>query len=507
MPRAKTGRVYVEPHGHGAEAHFDIRFDLPDGNRSRRKCMPPAMSRADATAEAKRTKEKAWLQGWTLARSSSAPARVVREDGEKVDAYVERWLEARPNDRESRQHLIKHVLPVLGAHRALAGIVRADVERVVAHLDERVRAGDIAWKTALNIWGTVTKMFDDARNAKLVELRGLAGLPDPCAEVRPPDRGEEKQSAWLFPREAYALLACDQVPRRWRRVYAFALFTGLRHGEIAVLQVQDIVRDGWYVSVHKARARDGSIKSTKGRRARRVPIEPGLQPFLEAFVDGRDGAERLFPDMPRAEGSATKVRRHLGLAGVLRAELHERSEHRRPLTFHDLRHTFAVWLAMTGAPELVIQSRLGHATAAMTQHYINEAEVVGRGDVGAPFGPLPTLHARPSHGDAKAIRNAIQVAEAPDIADASCHRYPCGTQTITTGYPAKAIQESDPETDADVDVDDTKTDGADPLERALLLAAEAGRFDVVSQIAKELEARRLASSPNVVAIDRRRRTR
>jgi hypothetical protein len=36
---------------------------------------------------------------------------------------------------------------------------------------------------------------------------------------------------------------------------------------------------------------------------------------------------------------------------------------------------------------------------------------------------------------------------------------------------------------------------------ALTEAAKAGRFDVVAQLAKELEARRLANSPNVVALD------
>jgi hypothetical protein len=41
----------------------------------------------------------------------------------------------------------------------------------------------------------------------------------------------------------------------------------------------------------------------------------------------------------------------------------------------------------------------------------------------------------------------------------------------------------------------------DPLEVALRLAAEAGRFDVVAQLAKELEARRLASAGNVVALN------
>jgi hypothetical protein len=43
----------------------------------------------------------------------------------------------------------------------------------------------------------------------------------------------------------------------------------------------------------------------------------------------------------------------------------------------------------------------------------------------------------------------------------------------------------------------------DPLERALALAAEAGRFDVVAQLAKELEARRLGRA-NVVTLEAER---
>jgi hypothetical protein len=43
------------------------------------------------------------------------------------------------------------------------------------------------------------------------------------------------------------------------------------------------------------------------------------------------------------------------------------------------------------------------------------------------------------------------------------------------------------------------------LARALEAAAAAGRFDVVAQLARELEARRLARSSNVVSLDRSRR--
>lgn len=43
------------------------------------------------------------------------------------------------------------------------------------------------------------------------------------------------------------------------------------------------------------------------------------------------------------------------------------------------------------------------------------------------------------------------------------------------------------------------------LARALDAAATAGRFDVVSQLARELEARRLARTPNVVTLPASRR--
>jgi hypothetical protein len=50
---------------------------------------------------------------------------------------------------------------------------------------------------------------------------------------------------------------------------------------------------------------------------------------------------------------------------------------------------------------------------------------------------------------------------------------------------------------------DTGLDAIDPVERALARAlteaSEAGRFDVVLQLVKELEARRLARASNVVA--------
>jgi hypothetical protein len=41
------------------------------------------------------------------------------------------------------------------------------------------------------------------------------------------------------------------------------------------------------------------------------------------------------------------------------------------------------------------------------------------------------------------------------------------------------------------------------IEEALRLAAQAGQWDVVKLLSKELEIRRLAAMPNVIPIDRR----
>lgn len=45
----------------------------------------------------------------------------------------------------------------------------------------------------------------------------------------------------------------------------------------------------------------------------------------------------------------------------------------------------------------------------------------------------------------------------------------------------------------------------DAVERALAGAAEAGRFDAVAQLARELEARRLARAGNVVPFGHKRK--
>jgi integrase len=504
MPRKRTGQVYVETHGD----HWDMRIDLPTGERSKRACLPAGLTKDQAKAEARRLKAIAWAEGARLASSVEvADPAADPAEGETLDVYAERWVSTRRDQREARQHLRFHILPVLGAQRPITSFKREDIEKLVRSLDDAVTAKRIAWKTAINIYGTCTKLFDDATNAKKTELRVLSA--NPCTNVRGPDRGEERQSAWLFPREAVVLLGCEAVPVRWREAYALALYSGMRQGEIDVLHVADAVLDGGYFSVHKARNRvDDGTKSTKGRRARRVPIEPALRPLVVALTANRDGAERLAETPSHA---ARELREHLLLAGITRAELHANDEHRRPITYHDLRHTYGTWLALRGESELVIQSRLGHADTAMTQAYIEAAEVVGHGDVGAPFPELPPSLLRPVMGPEEippgkatqkrlSARKMVEAAGIESAETASFQQFGAPIGTAPTDDP-HATGTFDHVTDAPVG---QASESDEPLEEALRLAAKAGQWSVVSALARELEARRLAESPNVVPLRRSR---
>ena len=40
MPRARTGKIFLDWHGDEHSGHWDLRFSLPDGSRSKRECQP-----------------------------------------------------------------------------------------------------------------------------------------------------------------------------------------------------------------------------------------------------------------------------------------------------------------------------------------------------------------------------------------------------------------------------------------------------------------------------------
>jgi integrase len=365
------------------------RITLPDGTRRRSKGLPAGTTEEQARAIAQQLAEAAERVGLKSV-SIKELERIAAGSSETVAAWSKRWLEERKKRgiasiSSDKGRLNKHVLPLLTG--SLRSVTRADVERVVDSLDLQVRAKTMSWETSRHVWHLLTGMFRDARGSKNKSLR--VREDDPCLGVLPPDRGIRKAKVFLFPSEFLALISCARLPLHWRQLYAVAVYTYARAGEIAALDWTDVDFDHAAIHFHASLVwRTGVKKSTKSGITRRIAIEAALMPLLERMraVGGGEGA--VLPKIGGEEKLSRTLRRHLKMAGVKRADLFANDEARKHITFHDLRATGITWMAIRGDDPLKIRSRAGHRSFATTEIYIREAEPL-KDAFGEVFPELP----------------------------------------------------------------------------------------------------------------------
>jgi len=228
-------------------------------------------------------------------------------------------------------------------------------------------------------------MFKDACRSKVLALR--VREDNPAAEVSPPDEGVKKSKSYIYPSEFMALVSCERVPIRWRRLFAVAVYTYARAAELEALEDEDVDLEHRMIHIHRAIDRSsGEVKETKTNNPRRIPIEPALVPLLALMK--REATGRRLLDMPPENDLSERLRQYLGWAGVERAELFANDATRKQMTFHDLRATGITWMALRGDEPLKIMRRAGHCSLSTTMIYVREAENLEH-PVGEPFGALP----------------------------------------------------------------------------------------------------------------------
>jgi hypothetical protein len=149
----------------------------------------------------------------------------------------------------------------------------------------------------MNVWSCVTSSFKAATSSKTRDLRVRSD--NPRVGVEPGDREsrQARRKTFLYPRESAALLACAAVPIAWREVYALALYTYPRPGELRVLTWSDVDEDAGVLHIAKAwEYADAKIKPPKTRNGvRRVPLEAELLPMLARMRRGREPGDVIVP--------------------------------------------------------------------------------------------------------------------------------------------------------------------------------------------------------------------
>jgi len=386
----RKGTLEKVKDANGRILYYRGRVRLKDGTRAR----------VDIP-EAKRTNEKAarlyieWAQEredrtnelWKAKQARDAT--VERDDSRAAgDLWFDAWEASRnrkglTSTKDNRGHYTHHIRPALGG-KHVRDWTQADMRMLVNALDAKVQSGALAWKSATNVWMTVTKMCSDAVSSKLDALR--VRDDDPTARVEGPDAGTEKQRQFLYPSEFLKFVSCEAVPMQWRIAVTLAIYLYPRDGELRVLEWPDIDVEHRGVKITRAWSRQkGATGTTKSGRARGYPYEHSLHPLFE----GAAGRAGLVINLPSMRDMARGLRGWLLNAGVTRKELHEDTPTTARIDWHDLRATGITWRAVRGDAPLSIMQAAGHADFATTQIYIRTAEALreGFGDV---FPPLPS---------------------------------------------------------------------------------------------------------------------
>lgn len=267
-----------------------------------------------------------------------------------------------------------HLRPSFGALRIQdLGILEVD-----AYISKRSHLNPKTVNNQLTLLGS---MLNKAR-----ELKWLLNVP-PIKKLKTP--GTEDFRYLKTKDEIRKFLASAQVEgKAVYALYATAVFTGLRAGELAGLEKSDIDFSKRMISVR--RSYEGPTKSGK---LRYVPILDPLLPLLKEWAL-QIPAGPLFPnESGRLHQKSARVFQEVFHRVLDHAEF-PKTEHRgstrRCIVFHSLRHTFASHWIMDGGDLFKLQTILGHHSPTMTQKYAHLAPQAFSNDYQRFAGCLPT---------------------------------------------------------------------------------------------------------------------
>lgn len=295
-------------------------------------------------------------------RAANPPAKTF---GELCDYWIEKRAILKRSRKDDESIIRCHLRPFFGEMKLIQVGVETGDEFLVsrAHLDK---------KTISNI---VTLL-----NSMLIAAKGLGWLLEAPRIRKPKVRLFSKDYRYLRTEEEIRrfLTAAREEGELVFVLYAMAVYTGLREGELAGLLWEDIDFQRRLIVVQ--RSFDGP---TKAEDVRYVPILDPLLPILRNWRLRCPG-RLVFPNRDgRGYGPSGRVFQEV-LHRVLDAAGFPRREHKgRPrwyITFHGTRHTFASHWVMNSGDIFRLQKILGHKSITMTMRYAHLSPAAFKND-------------------------------------------------------------------------------------------------------------------------------
>lgn len=367
------GAIYQRKDG-----RFEAKFTLPNGKRA---CVY-GRNRSEALAKKDEALKKA-RKGIDL-----------KAERQTLRAYLESWFEevATPKNRPStlksyRSYLDKHILPELG-DIALRDLTPQDVQKFLNGLSRKPRKPKVKRASGTN-GAESSAPSKDGKVSPTLSPRTVqyvrAILRSALAQAMRWGYVERNVAALATPprmtHQPVKPLDADQAQRlieqtreeRLGPLFAVAIYTGLRQGEILGLRWPDLDLDAGTLAVRQAVQKvDGAWqfvepKSQRGRRT--LPLPPQAVAALREqkarvrearAVAGLRWVEwgLVFPTTLGTPLDPSNVTHRLQAALVAAGLPRQR--------FHDLRHCCATLLLAQGVPARVVQDVLGHSQVSLT---------------------------------------------------------------------------------------------------------------------------------------------
>ncbi|MBX7096454.1 MAG: site-specific integrase [Myxococcaceae bacterium] len=347
-----------------------------DGTGRWRDISTKADTKTAAKTMAKELEHKAERQQRGLDPIHDPRSRVTL--GEVMDIW---WKNYGSKLRSTTINLFaeKHIRKTLGS----LALVEVTKDKIETFLSEK--AETLAPRSVNHLRAHLRRLFNIAIN------KGLWLSVNPAKQVAKA-KVPKKLNDYLRDEEVPRVLAA--LPAKQRPLFATAIHTGGRKGELLDLRKSDIDLKERTISICRSNEND----TTKGGHADLLPIADELVPYLQEAID-TSPSELVFPDAKgnrqRHDVKLQKVlRKAMVKAGIVTGFLHicrkkkcgfkERRSNGaesqcprcsktlfvkgipRPVRFHDLRHTTATLLLKAEVPLATVQRVLRHTDPSIT---------------------------------------------------------------------------------------------------------------------------------------------